>query len=238
MPRTKKITEQVAEKTVKTKDPAKKSGLSISVYDIKGAEIKNLELPKELFSVAANNELLAQYVRVYLSNKHQGTASTKTRGDVAGSTRKIYRQKGTGRARHGSIKAPIFVGGGVVGGPKPRDYSLRLNKKQKRKALFMALTLKQKEHNIIAIDNALTIEAKTKLVAGFLSTLGLANKRTLFIFPKIGKNNFILASRNIPLASLVDVFTLNPYNLLQAHKVIFVDNALSVLEKHVSKNEN
>ena len=173
-----------------------------------------------------------------MSNKHQGTASTKTRGDVAGSTRKIYRQKGTGRARHGSIKAPIFVGGGVVGGPKPRDYSLRLNKKQKRKALFMALTLKQKEHNIIAIDNALTIEAKTKLVAGFLSTLGLANKRTLFIFPKIGKNNFILASRNIPLASLVDVFTLNPYNLLQAHKVIFVDNALSVLEKHVSKNEN
>ena len=127
----------------------KTSGLTVPVYDIKGKEKGTLILPKEAFAVSVKPQLLAQAVRVYQFNRRQGTASTKTRGEVTGSTRKIYRQKGTGRARHGDIKAPIFVGGGIVGGPKPKDYSLGINKKQKTKAFFGALTLKLKEKNIL-----------------------------------------------------------------------------------------
>lgn len=223
-----------AKKSAEKKNP---SGLTIKIYDAQGSEKKTLEISKEIFSQKENPELLAQYVRVYLANQRQGTASTKTRGEVTGSTRKIYRQKGTGRARHGSIKAPIFVGGGIVGGPKPRDYSLKLNKKQKRKALFLALSLKQKEHAIYAAEKDLiAIEPKTKLVAHFLSKIGSEFKKVLFVLPKMEKNNFIFAARNIPGVWIIDTHSINPYLLLQAEKIIFIDNALSVLEKHFLKH--
>jgi len=244
MPRTKKVkpSEEKIESTSlkKTSDRPveKKSSLSIPVYDITGVEKKRIELPKEFFSLEANPSLLAQYVRVYLANQRQGTASAKTRGDVVGSTRKIYRQKGTGRARHGDIKAPIFVGGGVVGGPKPRDYSKKISKKQKRIALFLALTLKQKENAILAAEDITSIEPKTKLVAHFLSKIGLTNKKILFILPKMEKNNFILASRNISRTTFTDAVSLNPYGLLQAEKIVFVHDALSVLEKHFLEDKS
>src|SRR3989344_5158891 len=178
---------------------AKKSGsLTVPVYEISGKEKGSLSLPKEAFSVDVNKALLAQAVRVYQSNQRQGTASTKTRGEVVGSTRKIYRQKGTGRARHGDIKAPIFVGGGIVGGPKPKDFSLKINKKQKTKAFFSALTLKLKENNIMGIvDEALKIKPKTKIVADFLEALKFSGKKITFVLPKLEKNNFVLASRNL-----------------------------------------
>ena len=131
MPQEKKLTKVVQKKKVKK---TVKAGLTIPVYGLDGKEKGAAELPKEIFTVEASPKLLAQYVRVYLVNRRQGTASTKTRGEVSGSTRKIYKQKGTGKARHGDIKAPIFTGGGVVGGPKPQDYSLKLNKKQTKKA--------------------------------------------------------------------------------------------------------
>lgn len=224
-------------KTVKKSVKAKKStGLTVSVLDVKGLKKKTMELPKEIFSVEGNPKLLAQYVRVYLANQRQGTASTKTRGEVSGSTRKIYRQKGTGRARHGDIKAPIFVGGGIVGGPKPRDYSLKLNKKQKRQSLFLALTMKQKDQAVIIADEGLMkIEPKTKLVMGFLSGAGLEHKKVLFVLPKIERNNLILAGRNIPGVEFVDAVSINPYGLLNSEKIVFVEGALPILEKHFLK---
>lgn len=232
MPETKQV-----KKTVK-KTPVR-SGPIIKLYDKNGAEKDSVELSKEIFSQKPNSPLLAQYVRVYLANQRQGTASAKTRGEVIGSTRKIYRQKGTGRARHGSIKAPIFVGGGVVGGPKPRDHSLKLSKKQKQKALFLALTLKQKENSIIAAGKDLmAMEPKTKLVAKFISQVGQKARRILFVVPKMEKNNLTLAVQNIPGVTIVDARSLNPFILLRAGKVIFVDNALSVFESHFLKNEN
>ncbi len=225
-----------AKKIVEKKSP---SGLTIKLYDREGSEKKTVELSKEIFSQKENPKLLAQYVRVYLANQRQGTASSKTRGEVTGSTRKIYRQKGTGRARHGSIKAPIFVGGGVVGGPKPRDYSLKLNKKQRQKALFLALTLKQKANAIFAADKDLiTIEPKTKLIARFLREVGSKDQKVLFVLPKMEKSNFIFAARNIPGVHIIDAHSLNPYLLLQARKIIFVDNALSVMETHFLNHEN
>lgn len=227
-------TKKTEQSTVK-----KTSGLSIPLYDISGKEKGALELSKEAFSTPVKPQLLAQAVRVYLSNQRQGTASTKTRGEVVGSTRKIYRQKGTGKARHGDIKAPIFVGGGIVGGPKPKDYSLSLSKKQKRKAFFGALSLKLKEKNIIGfLDSAIKIEPKTKKVVGFLKAMKLNDKKVTFVLSKIEKNNFVMASRNLPKISLVDCQSLNTYEVLNSEKLVFFEKALEVFNNKFLKNEN
>ncbi len=230
MPTAKKTEQSVSKKT---------SGLAVLVYDIKGKEKGELEMPSQAFGVKVNKPLLAQALRVYQFNQRQGTASTKTRGQVIGSTRKIYRQKGTGKARHGSIKAPIFVGGGVVGGPQPRDYSLKINKKQKRQAFFSALTLKLKEKNIFGIeDNVLKIEAKTKLIAGFLENMKLTGKKIMFVLPKMEKNNFVLASRNINGVDFVDLQSLNIFQILNCSKLVFFESAVEVLKSYFLKNEH
>lgn len=223
---------------VKAKKVVKKTtGLSVPVYDINGKEKGNLELPKEAFSTPAKPELLAQAVRVYLANQRQGTASTKTRSEVIGSTRKIYRQKGTGRARHGDIKAPIFVGGGVVGGPKPKDYTLSFNKKQKRKAFFGALTLKLKENGILGLsDSVLKIDPKTKKISDFLKELKLEKSKVTIVLPKMERSNFILASRNLPNVGLIDSVSLNTYKVLNSEKIFFVEKALEVFKSHFLKN--
>lgn len=216
----------------------KKTNLSLTVYDISGKEQKKIELPKDVFAAAENKSLLTQAVRVYLVNQRQGDVKVKTRSEVIGSTKKIYRQKGTGKARHGAIKAPIFVGGGVAHGPKQKDYSLKFNKKEKKIALYIALTMKLKENKIIGLDEkALSIKPKTKIVSDFLSTLKLVGKNNLLIMKKLEKNNLILAMRNLPNMSFVDVNSLNPYLVLKSSNLIFVENALEVFEKN-TKNVN
>lgn len=228
------------ENTKKVEKRAKLTALAVPVYNLQGEEVKTLTLPKEIFSVKVNPKLISQYVRVYLANQRQGTASTKTRAEVAGSTKKIYRQKGTGRARHGDRKAPIFVGGGVVGGPKPRDYHLSLTKKQKRKALFGSLTLQLKENNILGLSaDSLKTAPKTKIMIKFLNSLKLSPpQKILFVFPKLEKNNLLLAGRNIQGISFTDVPSLNAYQILQQEKIIILEEALPVLQKHFLKNED
>jgi len=235
MPRTKKLDNKEKEKKAKTeraiKKEAIKTGLTIKVYDLKGKEKKEVELPKEIFDVKGNLKVLAQYVRIYLANQRQGTASTKTRGEVAGSTRKIYRQKGTGRARHGSIKAPIFVGGGITFGPKPRDYSLKLNKKMKKLALYLALTLKNKEGKIIGLaDEFMQIEPKTKVFAQFLNNLGLEKEKILLLTPDGEKRNLILAVRNLPNLKYQNATSINPYTILNSDRVMIIEDALKVIK--------
>ena len=131
---------KTVEKQVKKELP-KETTLKQSVYDTKGNLAESIVLPKEIFDVKVNDPLMAQAVRVYLANQRRGTVKTKSRGEVKISTRKIYRQKGTGRARHGAASAPIFVGGGIAFGPRQRDYSLKLNQKMKKAALFIQLSL-------------------------------------------------------------------------------------------------
>jgi len=222
-----------------TKKIAKKTNLSLPIYNIEGKEQKTIELPKEVFSVSANPNLLAQAVRVYLVNQRQGNVKVKTRGEVIGSTRKIYRQKGTGKARHGAIKAPIFVGGGVAHGPKQKDYTLKFNKKEKKIALFAALSKKLKEKKIFGLeDKALTIKPKTKIFVNFLQNLKLLDKNNLIILPKMEKSNLILAMKNISRISFIDVDSLNPYLLLKNNNLIFIEKALEVFKskpKHVNK---
>lgn len=223
----------------KIKKIEKRANLSLPIYNIEGKEEKTIELPKEVFSVSANPKLLALAVRIYLVNQRQGNVSVKTRGEVIGSTRKIYRQKGTGKARHGAIKAPIFVGGGVAHGPKQKDYNLKFNKKEKKIALFAALSKKLKEKKIFGLeDKALTIKPKTKLFINFLKELKLLNKNNLIVLLKMEKNNLILAMRNIPRISFIDARSLNPYLVLKSNNIIFIENSLEVFKskpKHVDK---
>jgi len=217
----------------------KKSNLSLSIYNIDGKETKTVDLPKEVFAVKVNPSLMTQAVRIYLTNQRQGNVKVKTRSEVIGSTRKIYRQKGTGKARHGAIKAPIFVGGGVAHGPKQKDYHLKFNKKEKKQALFSALSTKLKEKKIFGLEEkALTMKPKTKAVVNFLKNLKLIGKNNLVIMKKMEKNNLILAMRNISNLSFVDVNSLNPYLILKSSSLIFVENALEVFEnkpKNVNK---
>ncbi len=233
----KKKTEDL-EKTRMKKTKSKKLGLLAYFYNTKG-EKKQIELPKEIFNVSVKPKLLALAVRVYLINQRQGTASTKTRAEVSGSTRKIYRQKGTGRARHGDIKAPIFVGGGVVGGPKPKDYSLSLNKKQKKKAFFGALSLQYRENNLLFFDSSfLKITPKTKTFLSIWQKIGLKEEKTLIVFPKLEKNNLILSARNLPFISFEDCRNLNTYQILNHKKIIFLEDSLLVLKRIFLKDES
>jgi large subunit ribosomal protein L4 len=223
----------VKKSEIKTKTSvSKKNNLSLSIYDIEGKEIKSVELPKEVFAVTANPSLLAQAVRVYLVNQRQGNVKVKTRGEVVGSTRKIYRQKGTGKARHGAIKAPIFVGGGIAHGPKQKEYNLKFNKKERKIALFGALSEKLKENKIFGLEEkALTMKPKTKIIVDFLKELKLIGKNNLMIMKKMEKNNLVLSMRNISNITFVDVNSLNPYLILKSSSLIFVENALEVFNK-------
>lgn len=226
--------------TVKKQPETKKAvGLTIPAYDIEGREKGTVSLPKEIFSVPAKPALLAQAVRVYYANQRQGTAQTKTRGQVVGSTRKIYRQKGTGRARHGDIKAPIFVGGGVAHGPVMRDHSLSLTKNQKQKALFGALTLRAKNKEIIGLLEAgLDKVTKTKVVAKFLKNLDLDGKKTTVVLPNWTKAGFVRSARNLNNLNLTDAASLNTYLALRGGRLIFLESAIEALKKHFLNHES
>jgi len=204
------------------------------VLDLKGKVIESMNLPKEIFGAKINKVLLAQAVRVYLANQRKGTHSTKTRGEVEGSTAKIYRQKGTGRARHGSKRAPIFVKGGIVFGPKPRDYSLKLPKKMRRLALFSSLTAKKDEGKIIVLSGLEKIEAKTNKMVDVIKNLKLEekNKKILLITPDTinAFENVYKAGRNLKGVSIISAKMLNTYEVLNAKTLLFMKASIEVLE--------
>lgn len=203
----------------------------IDVWDLKGEISETTVLPKNFLGVVVNQKLLAQYIRVYLANQRQGTSSTKTRGEVAGSTRKIYRQKGTGRARHGSIKAPIFVGGGIVFGPKPRDYSLKFNKKQRKLAFKMALGQKFSETRVKIVKNLEKIPPKTKVFRKFLETLGFLETKQILVVYDDQARDLILAARNLARVTLASMQNLNVYDILKSKEIILSLAALKFLAK-------
>ncbi len=227
----------MAEKKKLSKDRGK-SKLKVDVLGLDGKKLDTLALPEQIFGQKENPVLVAQYVRVYLANQRAGTASTKTRSEVAGSTRKIWPQKRMGRARHGDIKANIFVGGGVVFGPKPRDFSLRINKKQKRKALFSALSARLAEGGIFVLsDDFLEKIAKTKEFAGFLSKMGWGGDKMVLVLPGQDGFKLRLATRNIPNLILENAANLNAYTALLGKRLVFVKRSLEVLQQMYLKNE-
>ncbi len=219
--------------------------LSLTVYDLRGTAAGRVSLPEEIFGAKINKQLISQAVRVYLANQRRGTLKTKSRGEVAISTRKIYRQKGTGRARHGAASAPIFVGGGIAFGPKPRDFSLKLNQNMKRSALFSALSAKLKDGEIKIVANLEKIEPKTKKMANVIEHLELngKNQQLLLVIPSFVKasdeksrtkedfKNVVKAARNIEGLSIVPANLLNTYQVLVNNRILFMKDALDSLKE-------
>lgn len=225
----------VEKKTVTRPTAAKKNTMKIAVYDIHGKASGEMTLPESVFGAKINKPLLAQAVRVYLANQRSGSASTKSRGEVDLTTAKWYRQKGTGRARHGAKSAPIFVKGGVAHGPKPHDFGLELPKKMRQAALLSALSSKQVDGNVIVINDFATIEPKTKIVAALLKNLGVADKKMKALLV-VGEKaeNIIQGSKNIDGITYVSVSQLSAYPVLEAKKLIFAKDTIETLEKKVA----
>ena len=187
------------------------------------------ELPDDIFGVEVKRGLLHEVVRNHLANKRQGTAATKTKGLVRGGGRKPYKQKGTGRARSGSIRSPLWKGGGTVFGPQPRDYSYKLPKKVKWSALSSALTAKFVDSEVIIIDDLSFTEPRTKAVRGLLDSLGLKNN-VLIIIPE--KNEALeLASRNIPRVHVARVNELNVFSILSHEKLLISRGAVEKMKE-------
>ncbi len=199
--------------------------IAAKTYNLKGEAVKDTELPAEVFGVKTQPGLLAQAVRVYLSNQRQSPAKTKTRGEVAKTTAKMFRQKGTGRARHGSYAAPVFVGGGIAHGPSgEQNYHLNLPPKMKRLALLGALSTKAKQKEISVLSGAEAASGKTKEVAW------LAGK-TLVISAK-DLTNFNRAIHNLPGVQIASPSLINTYLVLKYRKLVVTREALQELKKH------
>ena len=218
-------------KTPRNDDKRPTRGLSVPIYSLSGRAAGTLALPKEIFGQNINKNLLAQAVRVYMTNQKQFTASTKTRGEIRGSTAKIYRQKGTGRARHGSIRAPIFVGGGIVFGPKPREVKLSLPQKMKKAALISALSSKVADKNVVGLTGIEKASGKTKQIFQLLSKITEKGKKQPSVLILTGeiKNNVVRAVRNIHGVDVLPANLINAYEVLRHETLMLTKEAVSVI---------
>ncbi len=206
------------------------ASLKLAVFDTNGKEIEQMELPKELFGEKPNKVLLARAIRVYLTNQRQGDANTQTRGEVEGSTRKIYRQKGTGRARHGGIRAPIFVKGGTAHGPKTQDYNLTLNKKMKKKVLAYAISQRLLDGAIKLVDGLEKLESKTKNFNNTFNNLGLKNKkRNILLVTDADNEKIYKGSRNLAGVKVTTAKTLNIFEILKYKDLVLTKNSVKTL---------
>ncbi|MDH5185814.1 MAG: 50S ribosomal protein L4 [candidate division WOR-3 bacterium] len=195
------------------------------VISTTGERQEEINLPENIFNQKSNPGLIWEAIRNHLANQREGNAKTKSKGEVSGGGKKPWRQKHTGRARHGSIRSPIWVGGGVVFGPSPRDYSVQMPKKKKQKALLVALSDKMKTSALKVISD-LTLETnKTKEMAKVLSGLGLKETRTLILLDSISED-LKHAARNIPNLNLKRAKDLNIYDVVGAEKIIFSKNGI------------
>lgn len=201
-----------------------------TLYSRTGEEIGEVELSEELFSAPINTAVLHQVVTAQLAGRHLGTHDTKKRGEVAGGGKKPYRQKGTGRARQGSRRAPHFAGGGVVFGPHPRSYAQRLPRQMKRLALCGALTAKLDDDAIRVVDGFGIEEPKTRELAGILDALGRTEGRILIVAPDTDAT-LILSARNLPKVEVIRADSLNVVALLNADTVLIEQPALSRMEE-------
>lgn len=202
-----------------------------------GKEKKVVQLNEAIFGAPVNERLLSLVERAYSANLRQGNASTKTRGEVRGGGKKPWRQKGTGRARHGSIRSPIWRGGGVAFGPRPRDYSVDLPEKMKRQALISALSLRTKEKNIFLLEDTEIPNPKTKVVVKMLKALPLEEKRTLCVI-KDEKPDFKRATQNLSgLLGIRRARDLNAHHILHWPKLMIEEGALPILESRLLGKE-
>ena len=202
---------------------------NVSVFDMEGKEVGTMELNDAIFGVEVNEHLVHMAVVQYLAAKRQGTQKAKTRSEVSGGGRKPWRQKGTGRARQGSTRAPQWTHGGVVFAPKPRSYKFTVNKKVRRLAMKSAFSVKAQENNIIVVDKIALDEFKTKKIAAMLKAVE-AEKKPLIVLDTADQK-VIKSAANIPGAKTTQVNTLNVYDILNAEKLVIVKDAVSKIEE-------
>lgn len=201
---------------------------TVKVYNIDGKEVGQLELNDSVFGVEINEHLVHMAVVSQLANKRQGTQSAKTRSEVSGGGKKPWRQKGTGHARQGSTRAPQWTGGGVVFAPKPRDYSIRLNKKEKQAALKSALTSRVQDEKFIVLDALSLEEAKTSRFAAILKNLEV---HKALVVTKDVEKNVVLSARNIPGVKTTEASSVNVYDVLKYDTVVITKDAVAALEE-------
>ena len=209
--------------------------MKVAVLDITGKDTgRKVELSSDVFEIEPNNHAIYLDVKQHLANKRQGTHKAKERAEIAGSTRKIKKQKGTGTARAGSIKSGVFRGGGRMFGPRPRNYSFKLNKNLKRLARKSALSTQAKENNVVVVENFEFDAPKTKNFVNVLKALGLEGKKSLFVLSE-SNNNVYLSSRNLKRTKVVSSSELSTYKVLDANKVVFMEGSLEGIEANFSK---
>ena len=201
---------------------------TVSVYNIEGKEVDKLELNDSVFGVEINEHLVHMAVVSQLANNRQGTQSAKTRSEVRGGGRKPWRQKGTGHARQGSTRSPQWTGGGVVFAPKPRDYSFKLNKKERRLALKSALSSRVAENKIVVLDELQLDEIKTKKFQGILDNLKV--KKALVVLGE-KNDNVALSARNIPTVKTAYTNTINVYDILKYDTLVVTNAAVATIEE-------
>lgn len=202
---------------------------NVAVLDMQGKEIEKIELSADIFGIEPNVPSMHIMVRSYLANQRQGTQSALTRAEVRGGGKKPWRQKGTGRARQGSTRAPQWTHGGVVFAPKPRDYSFSVNKKVKRLAMKSALSSKVNDDQIIVIDSISMDDYKTKTIVNMLKAIG-SEKKALIVLPEVS-DKIVASAKNIPGVKTAQVNTLNVYDILNADKFIIVKDAVKKIEE-------
>ncbi len=208
--------------------------MKVAVKDIKGKDTgREVELSADVFGVEPNEHAIYLDVKQYLANQRQGTHKAKQRAEIVGSTRKIKKQKGTGTARAGSIKSPIFRGGGRIFGPVPRSYSFKLNKNQKRLARKSALSMKAQEGNITVLDSISIDTPKTKDFVAVLKDLGLVDKKSLFVLGGLN-NNVYLSSRNLEGVEVLTHSELNTYKIVNATNLVLLEDALEDVVKNLT----
>jgi large subunit ribosomal protein L4 len=205
--------------------------MTVDVLNIQGKKTgRSVELPDEIFGIAPNEHVLYLAAKTYLANQRQGTHKTKERGEVARSTKKIKKQKGTGGARAGSMKNIMFKGGGRAFGPKPRDYTLKLNKKVKDLARKSALSAKAQSGNVTVLEDFTLDHPKTHEFANVLKNLNLQGVKALFLTADYDKNLY-LSSRNIADSRVMHARDANPYEIMHASKLVVSENALKVIQE-------
>ena len=209
--------------------------MEVKVLDINGKETgRKVQLSDSVFAIEPNKHAVYLDVKQYLANQRQGNHKAKERAKVAGSTRKIKKQKGTGTARAGSAKNPLFKGGGTVFGPRPRSYSFKLNKNLKRLARKSALSLKVNESNLVVVEDFTFETPNTKNFINVLKSLGLDNKKSLFVLGDSNKNVY-LSSRNLKASSVVTTSELSTYAILNAKSLVLLEGAVDGIEANLSK---
>jgi large subunit ribosomal protein L4 len=209
--------------------------MEVKVLDFNGKDTgRKVQLSDSVFAIEPSKHAVYLDVKQYLANQRQGTHKSKERAEVTGSTRKIKKQKGTGTARAGSIKNPLFKGGGTVFGPRPRSYSFKLNKNLKKLARKSALAMKVQDSNLIVVEDFAFDTPNTKNFINVLKALGLENKKSLFVLGDTNKNVY-LSSRNLKSSSVVTTSELNTYSILNAKSLVLLEGSLEEIEANLSK---